>query len=241
MQWSDQAIILQVRKFAEHGAVVTLFSRANGLYSGVCKAAQSKAQRGIYQPGNIVQANWKARLEEHIGSLSCELDMPVAALVMQDARALSGLNAVCAMLPLAVHERDAHPQLYDAAVMLLEHLASGQPWLVDYIRFELCLMREAGYGLDLEQCAATGARDSLVYVSPKSGCAVSASAGAPYHERMLPLPAFLLQEQPEVQHSAIADGFKLTSYFLTHWLLAPLGRSMPDARERVLRMAEAAV
>lgn len=238
MQWSDQAIILSVRKFAEHGAVVTVFSRLNGLYSGVCKAAFSKAQRGIYQPGNLVHASWKARLEEHMGTLACELEMPVAALVMQDAKALGGLNAICAMLPLAVHERDAHPQLYDAAVTLLSHLASGEPWLVDYIRFELCLMREAGYGLDLDQCVATGLRESLVYVSPKSGCAVSAQAGAPYHDKMLPLPAFLLHENAETHQGAVTDGFRLTSYFLQHWLLEPLGRKMPDARERLLQLAQ---
>jgi DNA repair protein RecO (recombination protein O) len=143
------------------------------------------------------------------------------------------------MIPLAVHERDPHPVLYDAASVLLLHLATGEPWIADYIRFEICLMREAGFGLDLSQCAATGSREALRYVSPKSGCAVSEDAGRPYHDKLLPLPAFLIDEQAcSKEGGALLDGFRLTGYFLTHWLLAPIGRNLPDARGRLLRLLE---
>jgi DNA repair protein RecO (recombination protein O) len=235
MQWNDLAIVLSVRRFAEHGAVASMFAREHGLYHGVAKAALSKAQRGIFQPGNVVAARWSARLSEHIGSWQCELDTPLAAWSMQDAKALAALNAVCAMIPLAMHDRDPHPLLYDNALRLLEQIAAGKPWQADYVRFELCLLTEAGFGLDLTACAATGSYQELIYVSPKSGCAVSATAGEPYRDKLLPLPAFLRDSGTEDMR-AIADGLTLTGYFLRQWLLAAIGKTMPAARDRVVQI-----
>lgn len=233
MQWSDEAIVLSIRRFAEHGAVACLFARDHGLYHGVAKAALSKAQRGTYQPGNLVKARWRARLSEHVGTWQCELAAPMAALCMQEAEALAALNAVCALIPLAMHERDPHPLLYDSALRLLQDIAAGQPWQADYVRFELCLLQESGFGLDLTACAATGCEDNLVYVSPKSGCAVSAEAGAPYHDRLLPLPAFLQRSaSPDAQ--ALADGLRLTGYFLERALLMAIDKPMPAARTQLV-------
>lgn len=235
MQWNDNAIVLSVRKFSEHGAVVTLLSRKHGLYTGVCKSALGKRKRGIYQPGNWVNATWKARLEEHMGTLDCELEKPVAALVMQDRKALAGLNAICAMIPLAMHERDPHPNIYDAAQRVMEKLVSAEGWAVEYIAFELTLLRDAGYGLDLGRCAATGKTDDLLYVSPKSGCAVSAQAGEPYKDKLLPLPAFFNVQAAELAEE-LRKGFELTSYFLNHWLLQPHGGRLPAARTRLVEL-----
>jgi len=233
MQWSDEAIVLSLRRFAEHGAVTCLFAREHGLYYGVAKAALSKAQRGTYQPGNLVKARWSARLSEHVGTWQCELASPIAALCMQDAAALAALNAVCAMIPLAMQERDPHPLLYDSALRLLQDIAAGRPWQADYVRFELCLLQESGFGLDLSACAATGNTQHLIYVSPKSGCAVSAEAGAPYHERLLPLPAFL-REEMSADPTAIAEGMQLTGYFLERALLTAIDKPMPSARTRLM-------
>lgn len=239
MQWNDRAIMLSVRRFAEHGAVATMFSREHGLYAGVAKAALSKSQRGIYQPGNLVVARWSARLAEHIGTWQCELEIPLAAWAMQERRALLGLNAVCALIPVAMHERDPHPRLFDVTETLLSHMAEGGNWEAEYIRFELCLLIEAGFGLDFSVCAATGQRDDLIYVSPKSGCAVSAAAGEPYKERLLPLPAFLRNGSvPDKQ--SIAAGLQLSGYFLEHALLAAHGGRIPAARQQLVDMIKPA-
>lgn len=234
MQWSDRAFILSVRRFAEHGAVATVFAREHGLYSGVAKAALSKSQCGLYQPGNLVAARWNARLAEHIGSWSCELETPLAAWLMQDRETLLGLNAICSLIPVAMHERDPHPQLFDAMEALLSHMAQGSAWIDEYIRFELCLLSEAGFGLDLSACAATGQTHDLLYVSPKSGCAVSAEAGEPYKDRLLSLPMFL-RDMSMPDRTAISGGLQLTGYFLEQSLLAAHHAHMPAAR---LRLAE---
>jgi len=236
MQWNDRAIILSVKKFSEHSAVVTLLSREHGIYSGVAKAALSKKQCGTYQSGNWVHASWRARLDEHMGSLQCDLEKPVAALAMHDRLALAGLNAVCAMMPLAMHERDPHPWVFDAAAQLLRKIACGEEWVSDYVRFEVSLLRDAGFGLDLTQCVASGVRSNLMYVSPKSGCAVSAVEGEPYKNKLLPLPAFLLQDDAVADLDGLKAGFRLTTYFFTEWMLAAHGGKMPAARIRLVEM-----
>lgn len=234
MQFSGEAIILSVHKFAEHGAVVRVFGREEGIYSGVCKYALSKAQRGIFQVGNRIHAQWNARLEEHLGTLGAELLTPIAALIMQDRQLLMALSSVTTLCLHAMQERDPHPILYDAVRDLLMQMALGEDWQESYVRFEMLLLSEAGFGLDLDQCAATGNTDDLVYVSPKSGCAVSKSAGAPYHERMLPLPAFLRHQRAPSTLNELFDGLRLTGYFLHHWLLEPHGKRLPAERERLI-------
>lgn len=236
MQWNDRAIILSVRKFSEHSAVVTLLSREHGIYSGVAKAALTKKQCGTYQNGNWVHASWKARLDEHMGSIQCDLERPIAAMAMPDRLALAGLNAICAMMPLAMHERDPHPYVFDAAEQVLRLLAEGREWLSEYVRFEVSLLRDAGFGMDLSQCAGTGSTKDLMYVSPKSGCAVSAQAGEPYKEKLLPLAHFLLDDS-EADKEQLRDGFKLTTYFFSEWMLAAHGGKMPAARTRLMEMA----
>ncbi|MCI5049976.1 MAG: DNA repair protein RecO [Rickettsiales bacterium] len=235
MQWNDTALILSISKFSEHDAVVRVLSREHGLYSGIAKRGLGKSKRGIYQPGNLVHAEWKARLEQHMGSFDCELAKPFAALLMKHPHKLAGLNAACSMIPLAMEERDPHAQLYDAFMHVISQMIGGDEWISDYIRFEMTLLREAGYGLDLSRCVATGAQEDLVYVSPKSGCAVSEAAGRPYHERMLKLPRFLREEVKPVEDE-IHEAFRLTSHFLSSWLLEPLGKRMPQARERLLQV-----
>lgn len=233
MELSGEAIILSVHKFAEHGAVVRLLGREEGVYAGVCKHALSSRQRGTYQVGNRVHAHWRARLQEHLGTLDCEMITPVAALAMQDAHALAALASACQLVQSAIEERDPHPALYDALRELLMQMALGERWHEDYVRFELLLLAEAGFGLDLSSCAATGQIDELTYVSPKSGGAVCREAGAPYRQKLLPLPGFLLHPMAQADRRALDDGLRLTGHFLHHWLLAPHGRKLPHLRERL--------
>lgn len=239
MQWNGRALILSTHKFDEYAAVVRVFSDEFGLYSGVCKSAFRSSQRGVFQAGNLVQASWKARLEEHLGTLSAEIETPYAAYGMQNRLALAGVNAMCALVPLAMHERDPHPVVFEAMHAVLQRMAIAEDWLCDYVRFELLLLKEAGFGLDLRRCVATQSTHDLIYVSPKSGSAVSAQAGAPYHDKMLKLPAFLMQPVRDDNPQMIADGLLLTGYFLQRWMLAATGHTMPAARQRLVALCTA--
>jgi len=197
MQWSDNAIILSSRKYGESSALVRLFSPQHGVSGGVVRSAASKTNRGIYQPGNHVIATWNARLAEQLGTFKCELAEATTAHLMHDGMRLNTLSAACALIESALPERHPYVRLYEVFQAFLVALRDTERWLEQYVRFELELLSESGFGLDLRACAATGGTQELVYVSPKSGRAVSRAAGAPYHDKMLKLPPFLLQVSPK--------------------------------------------
>lgn len=236
MQWSDDAILLSIGKYGERAGVVCLLSRAHGIYRSISKQAYSKSQRGIFQPGNLVSIEWKARLAEHMGSISTELRQPIAPLLLDDPLALNALNSLCGLLQKTIHEREPHAALYDKSEALLQHMAAGHVWLPYYVKWELALLKELGYGLDLTHCAATGVTTDLHYVSPKSGRAVCAEAGAPYKERLLSLPAFLISDVAAEAISAadIHAALKLTGYFLKHWVSETHRVQLPQAREQMV-------
>lgn len=240
MQWVDEALILDIGKYAEHAAIVHVFSREHGRYSGISKAALSSRNRASYQPGNLVQAVWKARLAEHMGTVSCELVQSLAAYVMQDALRLSAITSVCALVKLCLPERDPHPGLYDTVRMLALQIAHDDDadWLVAYARFELLLLQECGVGLDLGECAATGRQDDLCYVSPKSGRAVSREAGEPYKERMLPLPAFLILPDASAGKGEVMDSLRLTGHFLVHGWGEAHHQQIPASRDRFMAILQ---
>lgn len=229
MRWSDQAIILSLRKFSENSAVVKLFSRQHGIYSGAVRGAFSKANGGIYQPGNIVQAVWSAKLEDHLGNLHSELEEPVAAFFMAEPAKLLAMSSALTLSELGLAERDPHPALYDHLYYLLQRLKHDLPWQEEYVRLELTILTESGFGLELDSCAATDTRENLIYVSPKSGRAVCAAAGEPYKHKLLKLPDFSKEFD-------IADGLALTGYFLTHRLLDAHHHKMPQTRERLVTL-----
>lgn len=241
MHWSDRATILSVRPWGEGSAIVHVFSANHGLYTGMSRGARGPKQRGVYQPGNIVQADWKARLPEHMGTIACELLEPIAALVLDDRRALSGLRSACVLLETLLSEREPVPELYVRFEMLLHHFKYPEEWLGDYIRLELALLTHAGFGLDLARCAASGESESLCYVSPKTGRAVSREAGEPYRDKLLPLPPFLAEKGgfSSVSAQQIIDGLALTRYFLEKWVFGPRGAPMPAASLRFRQMMEA--
>ena len=241
MQWNDTAIVLSARKYGENSAVVRIFSRQQGVYGGVVRAAYSKSNRGIIQPGNIVSATWSARLEEQLGSLKMEMLEPCAALLMADPGRLAALTALCALIESALPERHPYVKLYHAFCLYIRRLKTDDKWQASYVQMELELLAEAGFGLDLRNCAATGVTQDLIYVSPKSGRAVCRSAGAPYHEKMLPLPAFLIAADKKnlAKSAEILDGMRLAGYFLEHWLLVPHHRKLPAARTRLIQIMKA--
>jgi DNA repair protein RecO (recombination protein O) len=187
MELSDEAIILATRAYGESSAIVDVFCAEYGVYAGMVKGANSKSKRGVFQAGNIVHATWRARLSEQLGTLICELETPIAALILSDRLSLTVLNTATELIKRLIPERHPEPMLYARLKTLLMDMRdqdNPNMLLRDYIRFELELLRDLGFGLDLTRCAGSGTTENLIYVSPKSACAVSAEAGEPYKDKL---------------------------------------------------------
>lgn len=228
MDWRDQGVLLSARRHGESSAIIDVFTALHGRHAGVVRGGGSRRVMPLLQPGAQLDLTWRARLDEHLGSFTME---PLAsrAGLMADRAALAGLNAVCALVTHCLPEREAHPALYPATLALLEALA-GQGWGLDYLRWELLLLEELGFGLDLSRCAVTGAVEGLVYVSPRTGRAVTAAGAGGLADRLLPLPACLTGGA--VDPAGLAQGLALTGHFLTRELGA--GRPLPEARARLV-------
>jgi DNA repair protein RecO (recombination protein O) len=230
MQWTDEGIVLGVRRHGEASAILELMTREHGRHLGLVRGGAGARLRPILQPGNQVSATWRARLDEHLGNFTVEgLDLPAASF-LGTAHAVFGvtlLGALCRLLP----ERDSHPGIHAAlehAISLLSDARRAGPELV---RFELMLLGELGFGLDLERCAATGTTAELSYVSPRSGRAVSRTAGEPWQDKLLRLPAFLGDSEHEPDADELADGFAVTGFFLLRHVFEPRRLALPDARD----------
>ncbi|MEQ8321625.1 MAG: DNA repair protein RecO [Rhodospirillales bacterium] len=230
MDWQDDGIILSVRKHGESSAIVNVLTRAHGRHAGLVRGGSGKRLSGILQPGNKVQARWHARLAEHLGTYTVEPMRAYAANALSDAKRLAALTSACALIEAALPEREPHPAILGALEVLLTSLDDDSVWPVIYVKWEIGLLSELGFGLDLDHCAATGSMDDLTYVSPRTGRAVSTAAAAPYKERLLPLPAFLLDSSVEAD---IATGLKLTGYFLENHVFQHRDTEMPPARRRL--------
>ena len=234
MDWTDDGIVLSARKHGETSVIATLLTRAHGRHLGLVRGGAGKKARGLYLPGNRVTARWRARLAEHLGTFSCEMTSAFAATVLKDRLRLAALSAACAVAEASLPERQPHAAVFDALVALLGVLEGGdRQWPSAYVKWELGLLGEIGFGLDLSACAATGRNDQLAYVSPKSGRAVSLAAGEPYKGALLPLPGFLLREGAWGEPDEVAQGLKLTGYFLERNVFHPTDRSLPPARNRL--------
>jgi DNA repair protein RecO (recombination protein O) len=232
MRWSDDALLLSARSFGENGLLVSLLTREHGRHRGLVPGGQSRRQRAIWQSGNWLAVHWQARLAEHLGTIGGELRGAYAARWLDDAGRLAALGAACAMADLCLSEHVPHPDVFAGLLALLEGLAQEE-WPSLYVHWEIGLLRALGFGLDLSACAATGMTADLGYVSPKSGRAVSRAAGEPYQDRLLPLPAFLV-EGGAGDKPAVAAGLQLTGHFLERHALAPQGRRLPAARSRLV-------
>ncbi|HVV66141.1 MAG TPA: DNA repair protein RecO [Rhizomicrobium sp.] len=242
MDWSDDAIVLSVRPLGESGAILEALTRAHGRHLGLVRGGASRRSRPLLQPGNTLRVHWRARLNEHLGSFAPELARARAGELMERRDALTGLNAFAAVAGAAMPERESHEPVFEAGEILLEAMMDDglDHWGPLFARWEAGLLDALGFGLDLSKCAATGRTDDLVYVSPKSGRAVSRDAGAIYKERLLALPAFLLGNQASVIRADIIAGLKLTGYFLRERVLAPHGKDLPAARLRLDELAQTA-
>ncbi len=233
MEWSDHGIVLTGRPHGETGLVVSLLTRLHGRHSGFVAGGISRKARPTWQSGNVVEVSWRAKLSEQLGYYTGELREAHAARAMDDASELAGLSAACGLVDAALPEREPHPAIFDGFEALLGAL--GHPgWPAIYVRLELGVLQELGFGLDLEKCAATGATADLGYVSPKTGRAVSRAAAGPYREKLLALPAFLSTGGLPADNEELRQGLDLTGYFLERHLFWPHNKPLPPARARFM-------
>ena len=228
MQWTDDGIVLGVKRHGEANAILELMTRAHGRHLGLVRGGFGSRLKPVLQPGNTVSATWRARLDEHLGHYTLEAQALRAASFFGAPHAIFGLTHLAALMRL-LPERDPHEDLYIALDGILDRLDEPQWAAPRVVRFELQLLAELGFGLDLAQCAATGDTAELVYVSPKSGRAVSRAAGEPWSDKMLRLPAFLSADTQAAPRD-VADGFALTGFFLTRHVLEPRGLALADER-----------
>lgn len=232
MQWTDDAVVLASRRHGETSAIVTVLARAGGKHAGLVRGAFGTRARGVWEIGNVLQATWRARLPEHLGTMTAEVERASAAALLDDSRALLALASACALVDATLAEREPHVRLYGSLTTLLARL--GAPgWPADYVRFEIALLAELGFGLDLSACAATGATHDLAYVSPKSGRAVSAEAGAAYRDRLHALPRFLVESDAAAADADIRAGLAIAGDFLRRHLFDGDRRPWPAVRHRL--------
>lgn len=240
MEWSDEGFVLGARRLGEANVILEALTREHGRHLGVVRGGRSARNHPVLQPGNSVSLTWRARLDEHLGTYAVEAVNLRAARFMPSALALNLLGCLTALTRL-LPERDPHPELFDHVMLLAEHLDQDQLGPALMVRYELAILSELGFGLDLTRCAATGGDADLIYVSPKSGRAVSAAAGEPYKERLLALPSFLGpsfgRDMPHA-HDVLC-GFALTGFFLARHVYEPRGLAPPDGRARVVEIVRA--
>jgi len=231
MEWEAPAVVLDIRPHGEGGAIASLLTEAHGRHAGLAKGGASRGQAALWQPGNLIEARWVARLPEQLGALSGEMVHPAAALAMEDPLALAALRSACAVAETALPEREAHPRIFHGLVAFIATLARGTDLaLPDLVRWEADLLADLGYGLDLTTCAITGSHDDLTFVSPRSGRAVSEAAAGEWRDRLLPLPAFLLGQGPSGPVDWAA-GLRLTGHFLARDVYGVHNRGLPGARD----------
>jgi DNA repair protein RecO (recombination protein O) len=244
MEWSDDAIVLSLRAHGESSGILEALTRAHGRHLGLVRGGSSSKGRAVLQPGNRVKLIWRARLSEHLGNFTVELARSRASDMFEERAALVGLNALSAIAAAVLPEREPHEAAYEGADALLEMIAAHEfaDWAPLFVHWEIGLLNELGFGLDLARCAATGTADDLIYVSPRTGRAVSREAGEPYRGRLLGLPAFLLGRQAgEASAGDLLAGLQLTAHFLEQWVLTPHDRATPEARVRLTDLAARAM
>jgi DNA repair protein RecO (recombination protein O) len=240
MEWTDTGIVISARLHGETSTIVEALTRNHGRHLGLVRGGASRLRRAEMQPGNTMELRWRARLSEHLGNFQPELLKARAGELIAEPASLAGLNAFRSMVAVALPEREPHAGVFDAAEILLDAMPieTFEVWAPLYVRWEIGLLGELGFGLDLTQCAATGVTDDLTFVSPRSGCAVSSRAGEAYKGRLFPLPGFLLEPRGSpIGREDIVSGLKLSGHFLQTRVLEPHNSSLPSARLRLEEMA----
>ena len=241
MEWKDTGLLLSVRPHGEGSAIIEALTKDHGRHLGVVRGGSSRKMAPILQVGSVLSLEWRARLQDHMGSFRAE---PVKSHthLMQDPLALSALVSLCALLKIALPEREAHPQMYARSLALIGALQTDPlDWMADYVRWEMVLLEDLGFGLDLGRCAVTGSREDLIYVSPKSGRSVSRQGAGDWADRLLPLSPLLLG-QGRATLRDLQDGLRVTGHFLQRELAEHLHAGhLPEARHRMVARMEKAL
>jgi DNA repair protein RecO (recombination protein O) len=240
MEFEDDAFVLAARTHGESGAIVELLTAHHGKYAAHVSGGSSRKIRPFLQPGAQVILRYRARVSDQLGSATLEPVGEGPSALFDDPLALAGLAAAASVAAGALPEREPHPGAYLAFEALTSALTNADIWPAVFVRFEAGLLQDLGFGLDLSKCAATGDVDDLVYVSPRTGRAVSRQAGEPYKDRLLTLPPFMLSAQTGLAAGDVGAGLALTGHFLEAFIFGPLNRPLPPARLWLLdRLAEA--
>lgn len=229
--WQDQGIVLSARPHAENGAIVSLLTENHGRHAGYVRGAQSSKMRAILQPGTLVCAQWQSRVSDGLGAFSLEQERQIAAGLMDDGLRLGALLSACALCDASVPEREGHSGLFYGLLALLETLENDS-WSAAYIVWEVALLRELGFRLDLSRCAGGGPDGDLHYISPKTGRAVSIQAGEPYKDKLLRLPDFLKPGGRNADAGEVMAGLEMTGFFFEHWVFTHHTRGVPEDRLR---------
>lgn len=230
MEWTGEATVIAGRRHGENAVILTVLSRDAGLVSGIVPGGASTKRAAMLQPGNRISLRWRARMEGQLGTFQAEPGRARPGL-LADAETLDGLNAVTALLAYSLAERDPHPRLSDATEALLDRMDEGHDWSMSYLLWEIALLDDLGFGIDLTECAATGARTGLAYISPKTGRAVSAEGAGEWASRLLPLPSLL----GGTGNGGLADALAITGHFLRSRIAEHhAARPLPPARERLV-------
>jgi DNA repair protein RecO (recombination protein O) len=229
MQWTDDAIVLGTKRHGEANAIAELFTCEHGRHLGLVRGGFGSRLKPVLQPGNSVRAQWRARLDEHLGTYTVEPTKARTASAFANSHALFGVTHLASLARL-LPERDPHGELYSELERILDGLDDAMQIAPQVARFEMQMLAELGFGLDLASCAATGETDELIYVSPKSGRAVSRGAGEAWADKLLRLPTFLQDHHTTPAPAEVADAFVLTGHFLSRLVLEPRGLALSDAR-----------
>jgi DNA repair protein RecO (recombination protein O) len=229
MDWDAPAIVLDARPYGEGDAIATVMTVEHGAHRGLARGGAARGRTAIWQPGNLIQVRWVARLSEQLGSFTAELVHPAAALAMDDALMMAMLSSVCAVAEGALPEREPHPRVFESLLHLIAHLSQGDAVLPDLIRWETVLLADLGYGLDLTCCAVTGETAGLAFVSPKTGRAVTEAGAGIWTSRLLRLPSFLAGGN-DAAPADWRDGLRLTGHFLERDAFGHHHRPLPLAR-----------
>jgi DNA repair protein RecO (recombination protein O) len=235
MEWRDRAIVLGARKHGETSLIVSLLTESHGKRHGLARGGARSRQRGVYEPGNLVTAYWQARLAEHLGLLRLDSEINIAAPFMADPLRLGALEAATALADLALPDQQSQPATFAALAGLLDHLRADSGYALAHLHWEVLLLADLGYGLDLARCAVTGQSHDLAFVSPRTGRAISAGAAGAWRDRLLALPRALGGTGAGGGEVAdLLDGLALTGGFLDRLALAPRGKTLPAARQRYM-------
>lgn len=240
MEWREEGLLLSQRRHGESSAIIEVFTKEHGRHAGIVRGGASRKVAPVLQPGAQLDLSWRARLEDHLGTFAVE---PVRsrAFLMGDRVMLAGLNALTALLSFTLPEREPHPSLYGKTLAVLDMMEEGPFWTLAYLRWEMAVLEELGFGLALETCAVTGATEGLAYVSPRTGRAVSEAGAGEWAGRLLPLsPALVGGGEGSV--AEVVEGLRVTGHFLETHLAPSLGdKRLPPSRARLVDLLARAV